>query len=221
MSAGTIDRRTAPIVLASRSPRRRELLSLIVPVSRIVIQAPSSAEEPSFEGLHSIEAIEKWAAAIAREKLETVRCEWTGTWSAIVAADTVIIGEDAEGSPVVLGQPPRTERWREVVRDWFHRYYFGRTHRAVTAVCACDPVGRVVQRIVTTRVTMSAEREAWLDWYLSMDEPLGKAGGYALQGLASVFVERVEGSLSNVVGLPLAETREVLLQIGAIGEPVN
>lgn len=80
----------------------------------------------------------------------------------------------------------------------------------MTAVVLSHPDGRHLEHVVETRVTMRPENIALLDWYLDTDEPLGKAGGYALQGAGSMFIERVEGSLSNVVGLPLEAVQEML-----------
>ncbi|HXY34093.1 MAG TPA: Maf family protein, partial [Planctomycetaceae bacterium] len=70
-------------------------------------------------------------------------------------------------------------------------------------------------RVVTSRVTFVEDVDRWLDWYLSTEEPRGKAGGYALQGAGSIFIAKVEGSLSNVVGLPLAELLEMLAAMTA------
>jgi septum formation protein len=203
------------IVLASRSPRRLDLLSLLVPMSRIDVQPPRSSSEPGFKGLTTLPAIEERVRETAIGKCRAVSREYDGRWQALVAADTVIVGDDDSGIPVVLGQPPQQAGWEIVVREWFERYYFGRTHLAITAVVVASGTG-IVERVVTTRVGFSRERANWLDWYLSTGEPRGKAGGYALQGLASLFVEKVEGSLSNVVGLPLAETRELLQAAGVV-----
>ncbi|MBX3441216.1 MAG: Maf family protein [Planctomyces sp.] len=205
----------APIVLASRSPRRLELLSLLVPPARIVVCPPASSAEPGFEGLTTLPAIESQALSIAEAKRAAVAALRGPGF--VLAADTVIVGgEVAQEGLVVLGQPPERPAGVEVVRGWFERFYFGRTHTALTAVAASSPAGMVRACAVRTQVTFSARHRDWLDWYLSSDEPWGKAGGYALQGLASLFVERVEGSLSNVVGLPLAETRELLKSLGAL-----
>jgi predicted house-cleaning NTP pyrophosphatase (Maf/HAM1 superfamily) len=136
----------------------------------------------------------------------------------VVTADTIVIVERAGGLLHVLGQPPADDSWPEVVRRWFREDYAGKTHVAATAVCA-DRIGqegdpsRRISRVVTSRVTFSEDVDRWLDWYLATGEPRGKAGGYALQGAGSVFIAKVEGSLSNVVGLPLAELLEMLAEL--------
>jgi septum formation protein len=208
------------LVLASRSPRRLELLSLLIPQERIVVRPPASADEEGFEDCVSIGDIERRLLSIARGKRMAVNVEMAGdvpsSRPAILAADTTIVAEDAAGHLAVLGQPPAEDRTRPTVREWFTRYYFARPHRALTAVSLQTAEGAVFERVVSTTVTMDPRRAGWLDWYLSTSEPEGKAGGYAIQGLASVFIGRVEGSLSNVVGLPLAETREMLVEAGMV-----
>ena len=74
------------------------------------------------------------------------------------------------------------------------------------------PGGRIAERIVRSSVTFYDDIERRLDWYLATGEPRGKAGGYAVQGAASIFISRIEGSLSNVIGLPLRELFDVLTE---------
>ncbi|HEV7998805.1 MAG TPA: Maf family protein, partial [Planctomycetaceae bacterium] len=128
----------------------------------------------------------------------------------VIAADTVVI-VDRGGSLHVLGQPPDDDSWRETVRRWFVQDYAGKTHLVATALVV-EPVdtGKRSSRIVTSRVAFTEDVDRWLDGYLATGESRGKAGGYALQGAGSIFVSKVEGSLSNVVGLPLAELLELL-----------
>jgi septum formation protein len=83
----------------------------------------------------------------------------------------------------------------------------------LTAVYVTTPDGRFAERLVETRVTFHSDIDRWLNWYLLTGEPRGKAGGYALQGAGSVFIERVEGSLSNVVGLPLEALLEMFAEV--------
>jgi len=110
----------------------------------------------------------------------------------------------------VLGQPPDDPSWPDVVRRWFREHYAGKTHTVATGLCVAQPGRLAVYRVVKSRVTFYDDVDRWLEWYLATGEPRGKAGGYAVQGAGSVFVSRVEGSLSNVVGLPLREVLEIL-----------
>jgi septum formation protein len=210
-------------VLGSRSPRRLELLGRIVPPKWIEVLAPRSADELSFDGLHDRAAIDARLREIALGKWDDVaeqirlrgRGEATTPAPVIVAADTIIVAEDASGRPIVLGQPPADDPdWPETVRRWFREFYAGRSHRAATALCVGRAGERPLQRIVDSQVTFHADVDRYLDWYLATHEPLGKAGGYALQGAGSLFVSHVEGSLSNVVGLPLRELWDMLDELG-------
>jgi len=206
-------------VLASRSPRRRELLGLLVPADRIAVLPPRDATEPGFDGLHELATIERRLAEIARRKAASV-ADQTAAKNApdagrkvIIAADTTIVAAAADGTLHVLGQPPETDSWKEVVRLWFREYYAGRTHRALTALCVHGPRGEIVERIVSTEVSIIDDVESRLEWYIETEEPRGKAGGYAIQGAGSIFISRVSGSLSNVVGLPLETLLDVFKEL--------
>lgn len=206
------------IILGSRSPRRRELLELLVASERIDVHPPLSSDELGFEGLTSWLEIAQRLQRIAREKNDDVltqlssRSTETGL---LLTADTVIVASDADARLHVLGQPPADESWRDAVRGWFHNLYAGRSHIAATAVCLTDRLtGRRLERIAQSHVWVRDDVEPLLDWYLTTEEPRGKAGGYALQGRGSVFVTRVEGSITNVVGLPLETLVEMLPQLG-------
>jgi len=208
------------IVLASRSPRRLELLSLLVPADRIVVHPPANSDEPGFDDCRNVNDVEHRLRNIAAMKRRAVRNElrqrYAAVQSAILSADTTIVAESSAGEFAVLGQPPIEDRSRPVVRRWFEEFYFARSHLAMTAVSLEAPDGRVIDGVAATTVHMNRAKADWLDWYLSTAEPDGKAGGYAIQGLASVFIDRIEGSLSNVIGLPLEETREMLLGLDLI-----
>ncbi len=131
----------------------------------------------------------------------------------VIAADTVVIVK-RDGALHVLGQPPADDTWRDTVRRWFREDFAGKTHLVATALILEHVAsGKRASRVVTSRVTFVADVDRWLDWYLGTGEPRGKAGGYALQGAGSVFIAKVEGSLSNVVGLPLAELLELLGEV--------
>lgn len=217
------DRSSLPVVLGSRSPRRRELLSLLVPSERIVILPPSDPHEPGFEGLHDDGSIQAQLRQIATLKNQNVRhrAECTNAAWVLTADTTIVAGEP--GQRVVLGQPPERPDWPDTVRSWFRNYYLGRSHRALTAVVltrgfdsspptTCEEWSAIVE----TEVAMHTGSPELVEWYLQTGEPVGKAGGYALQGAGSVFISQVTGSLSNVVGLPLEAVRQLLAAAGAI-----
>ena len=204
------------LILGSRSPRRRELLKLLVAPESVDVRPPHSSDELGFEGLTSWLDIAQRLQRIACEKNDDVLSQLSPSddLQLVLTADTVIVASDALGSYRVLGQPPRDDSWREVVRGWFRDLYAGRSHIAATAVCLTDQRGQRLERIVQSHVWVRDDVEPLLDWYLATDESRGKAGGYALQGLASVFVTRIEGSITNVVGLPLEALIEMLPQLG-------
>jgi nucleoside triphosphate pyrophosphatase len=222
------------IILGSRSPRRLELLRLIVPPERIAVVPPASADEPDFEDARDWPAIERRLVEIARLKCDDVRRQVGGDgFAAIVTADTVIVATDADGHPIVLGQPPenvveaasfRTDAgsvghvddWERVVAEWFEDYLLGKDHVAASAVCVESANRQQRECVVKTRVRFDASAKRWLDWYLGTGEPRGKAGGYAIQGAGGIFVSEVEGSLSNVVGLPVREVLEMLEELGIV-----
>lgn len=219
---------TVPIVLGSRSPRRRELLALLVDPHRIVVRPPHDPAEASLDDVKDIATLHARLLDIAQQKnadvVRQLQSEAVLSAAAVLTADTVIVGLPGngistaavgDGGPiVVLGQPPQQGDWRATVRDWFERYYLGRAHLAVTAVCLTTGDQRRCEQVVTTDVWFRAEAGGWLDWYLATEEPIGKAGGYGLQGAGSLFVERVDGSPSNVIGLPLCETAQMLRSLG-------
>jgi septum formation protein len=201
-------------VLGSRSPRRLELLQQIVPAESIEVVPPRSAEEANFIGLSDWAKIDARLLEIARAKctdvVDQLRARPKGLQSIVIAADTIVVVDRADGQLLVLGQPPDDPTWPEIVRRWFLDYYAGRTHVVATAICVAKPGRPRVDRVVRSTVTFHDDVGRWLEWYLATGEPRGKAGGYAVQGAGGVFVARVDGSLSNVIGLPLRELLEVL-----------
>ena len=208
-------------ILASRSPRRLELLRQIVHPELIDVRPPNSAEEADFGDCFDVSAIHRRLTEIARHKAEQVRNALNVEEASmhelprtlLISADTAVVVTGHDGVPIVLGQPPDDDEWREVVADWFRHHYAGRTHSAITAVHVVTPDGRRGDRLVETRVTFRQDIERWLNWYLLTGEPLGKAGGYGLQGAGSVFIERVEGSLTNVIGLPLEALLDLFAEV--------
>lgn len=205
------------LVLASRSPRRLELLNQLVP-GRVRSVPPRDMEEAGFDDARTVWAIEQRLREIARGKADDVlrqlrqdAGQTSPGWLAVVAADTVIAVPDRTGI-TVLGQPP-ADRWQETVTDWFRNTYRGRTHLALTGLCIETPAGKRSERVVSTEVTFTEDIDRWLDWYLATGEPQGKAGGYALQGLGSVLISQVTGSLSNVIGLPLETVMDIFEEL--------
>ncbi len=224
------DSSTVPVILGSRSPRRLELLAHLVSRDRIRVCSPQSAGEAGFEDLTQRNEFDQRIVEIARTKLDDVlrQIATAGeeeSWlpdsgeALILTGDTTVAATAPDGRTVSLGQPPE-DNIEETVRLWFCDYFAGKTHEVLSGVCLARASFenrqldrqnlQVLTRVCSTKVTMREDAKALLDWYLKTGESRGKAGGYAIQGAASVFVTKVEGSLSNVVGLPLEETLAML-----------
>jgi septum formation protein len=215
-----------PIVIGSRSPRRLELLQMIAASVRLVVLPPRDADEPGFDGLRSISEFETRCHEIVELKRQDVIAQLVDGPDSngpcvVICADTTVIVEDSSGALLALGQPDVAGNWQDEVRGWFRDYLAGRTHSVLSAVSVsllgeAGDVSKTLNQSCVTLVTMRDDVESWLDWYISTSEPIGKAGGYAIQGAGSVMVTKVEGSYSNVVGLPIENTAKMLREIGAL-----
>ena len=196
----------ASIILGSRSPQRLQLLGQLVTPERIHVLPPLDDQEEGFDGLSELPEIIDRLASIARTKAADVQRQSEKipdcNWSMIICADTVILGREDNGQLTALGKPDGLG-WEDRVRDWFTRYYSARTHHVASAVCVIARNGEWSERTHLTDVRFHAVESGLLDWYIATKEPLGKAGGYGLQGAGGMFLESIHGSISNVIGLPL------------------
>lgn len=183
-----------PLVLASASPRRVELLAQIgLTPDRV---APAEVDEAPLPG----ETPRDLALRLARAKRDAVAASDAFT----LAADTVVsVGRRVLGKPADAAEARR-----------FLELLSGRSHRVATAVAAAAPGGATAERVVETRVRMKRLGEAEIAAYLAGEEWRGKAGGYAIQGRAGAFVISIVGSYGAVVGLPLYETVALLEGLG-------
>jgi len=169
-----------------------ELLSVIgIPFSIVV---PNTDETPRIG-----ESVQEYVARVAREKAADVGTRVTG--SLVLSADTVVT-LDGE----IFGKPKdRTDAFQMLTR------LSGRDHVVFTAVCILDQSkGRLREGIEGTIVSFNALTESMIRNYLERENVMDKAGAYAIQGFASVFIPRISGSYSNVMGLPLALVYELL-----------
>lgn len=185
-----------PLVLASASPRRLDLLARlgILPDRTIA----TAIDETPFKG----EIPRPHAARLARAKAEAAAAEAPA--ALVLAADTVV----GVGRRIL----PKAETEQQA-RDCL-ALLSGRRHRVVTAVMLAMPDGRRLRRIVESAVTFQRLTEQQIADYLAGGEWQGKAGGYAIQGRAESFIRFLSGSHSNVVGLPLFETAQLLRGVG-------
>jgi septum formation protein len=181
----------APLVLASASPRRRELLTAagyrfeVVPSH--IAEIPQPGEPP-----------EAFAQRIAGEKASDVARRRPRAY--VLAADTVVVVDST-----LLGKPTDRADARRMLRA-----LSGRGHRVLTAVALVAPAGVVETVLVESRVAFRALTAAEIEAYLELEEPYDKAGAYAVQGDAKKFIAAVHGSYSNVVGLPMEVVTDLL-----------
>ncbi|GGF53606.1 Maf-like protein [Azorhizobium oxalatiphilum] len=192
------------LVLASGSPRRLALLNQAgIEPDRLM---PADVDETPERG----ELPRRLALRLAQEKGELVasRCREADMPALVLSADTVV----AVGRRVL----PKPELQDEA--EACLRLLSGRAHRVFTGVCVVSPKGRVRTRLVETRLRFKRLSHDDITSYLACGEWRGKAGGYAIQGIAGSFVVKLTGSYTSVVGLPLAETIALL---GGEGYPIR
>jgi len=179
------------LILASASPRRRELLSALQIPFRV---CPGQADETLPADLSLADGLQVVAQRKARE---VARQAPVGSW--VLAADTaVVLGEQVFGKP-------RDRREAES----FLQALSGQTHQVLTAVAFLGPPWERTL-CTATDVRFRAVTEPQIAWYASLDEPYDKAGGYAIQGQGAFLVAEIRGSYTNVVGLPMAEVADLL-----------
>jgi len=184
------------LILASASPRRREILTEAGVAFEVV---PSHIPEEERPG----EKAEEYACRLAREKALAVAAELSGDGpSLVLGADTVVVlGER------VMGKPDDEDHAVALLKS-----LVGQRHRVITGVAVVtSPGGRVFSRAVVSEVSMRHADESEIRDYVATGEPMDKAGAYAVQGEGGRrFVEALVGSRSNVIGLPLEQTLELL-----------
>lgn len=186
------------LILASRSPRRYELLKQIGLNFDVI---PSGVEENSIRG----ESPQEHVLRLAETKATDVGNQYPNGW--VVAADTIVCMDSS-----ILGKP----RDRADAREMLHGLS-GKEHWVLTGFSACHFEKRRSDRqAVQTAVKVKPLTPAEIEWYVQTGEPFDKAGGYAIQGIGSFMIETIRGSYTNVVGLPLCELVQMLYRLGAI-----
>lgn len=183
------------IVLASQSPRRKELLGRMG--LEFVTQA-SKIDESAFDGLEARELV----ATLSREKAQWIARQLDGE-TLVIGADTVVVRDGA-----ALGKPKDAEDAVAMLLS-----LSGRDHQVCTGVTVCRG-DRVLTQVEETQVTFRELTEAEVRQYVSTGEPMDKAGAYGIQGLGGLLVEGIRGDYSNVVGLPVCRLGQMLKVFG-------
>ncbi|WP_275672803.1 Maf family protein [Marinomonas algicola] len=192
------------VILGSASPRRQELLALLVADFSIV---PANIDE----SLKESELADDYVLRMASEKAHAAFIKWSQSFEGI-GGSPIVIGADTsvvvDGK--VLGKPNSFDEAYTMLRS-----LSGRSHQVMTAVCLFDSRFKHYQTAnVVTDVTFRVISDLEIEQYWKTGEPKDKAGSYAIQGLGSVFVSSIVGSYSAVVGLPLFETAQLFESLG-------
>jgi septum formation protein len=188
-----------PLILASESPRRKELMEQIGLPFR---SFPSNIDENSISGpsLHI-------ARTLAEKKAVFAHKNFAGRW--ILGADTIVVLGDH-----ILGKPADIADARSMLH-----ILNGKEHEVITAFSVISPSGEIAcTDHESTLVSIKPLSDREIDAYIATGEPFGKAGSYAIQGIASFMVEGIKGDYCNVVGLPLCTLIKRLIHIGALKE---
>ncbi|MCR5317480.1 MAG: Maf family protein [Treponema sp.] len=185
-----------PIILASSSPRRQEILKLLnIPF----VVNPANIEESYPSDMKSEKVAEYLAVKKVKAVMDSFDSETEATW--ILGADTLII---LDGK--IYGQPKSQEEASSFLHD-----FQGKTHKVMTGIALYNPESKqIVSRSSTSKVTFSDMSGDEIEWYLNTGEWHGAAGGYRIQGLASCFIKNISGTESAVMGLPIFELYDIL-----------
>jgi septum formation protein len=179
------------LVLASRSPRRAEILRAVGWEFEAIVAGIDESLLPEENPVAYVKRLARTKAQAVAAKVKT---------GLVLGADTTVV-VDGE----ILGQPGDRENARRMLR-----LLSGKWHEVVTGVAFVRAESsRTVVDHVVTRVRFSKMSEEEIDWYAMSDEPLDKAGAYAIQGRASLFIEEVQGEYFNIVGLPIRKIYEL------------
>jgi septum formation protein len=186
------------LLLASQSPRRRELLEQTGIVLEIV---PSDIDEQDI----SIKNPAEYVKALSFMKAEKISGVYPDSW--ILGADTIVVLQDQ-----ILGKPESEHHAMEMLR-----LLSNREHIVFTGFCIMNKHKQtVIKSDVETRVWFKPLSDQEIKWYVSTKEPFDKAGAYGIQGLGAFLVRKIFGSYSNVVGLPVCEVIEALMELKII-----
>jgi septum formation protein len=188
----------ANIILASKSPRRRYLLEQAGLEFSVI---PSGINED----LVSTDSPESYAKRLAEYKAKDVSRTHPDSW--VIGADTIVFIDNT-----ILGKPGSPDEARKMLRR-----LSAKIHQVITGYCiCCKAKNRFFSDSIKTDVLFKELTDDEIQWYIHTGEPFDKAGSYAIQGLGTFLVKRIDGSYTNVVGLPVCEIVEFLINEGVL-----
>ncbi len=202
-----MSKRVVPIYLASQSPRRKELLAGVGLNFSVYVPSEPELPAPSKKGKNSpAKIVKKIAAAKANNAAHELLAKNISE-AIILSADTLVfLGNDVLSKPVDIADAKR-----------ILRKLSGKTHTVATAVqlllVSQGKIIREAQRVVQTKVKFHPISAKDLEWYINTKEPFDKAGAYGAQLFGAAFIEKFSGSYTNVVGLPVAETLQLIAKL--------
>ena len=186
------------IILASKSPRRRDLLEKAGLKFTVI---PSELDESAM----AVSSPESYVKSLAAAKAGQISDRYPDSW--IIGADTVVFNDST-----ILGKPASRDEARVMLES-----LSGKTHQVHTGYCICNQTeNHHFSDCVSTDVHFKELSKTEIDWYIDTGEPFDKAGSYAIQGIGTVLVRSINGSYTNVVGLPVCEVLEHLIKEGIV-----
>jgi septum formation protein len=189
------------LILASQSPRRKYLLAQAGLVFEVI---PSQIDENCLP----LDVPFRYVSNLSKAKAEEVARRYPNSW--VIGADTIVLMNNK-----ILGKPENKQTARTMLRS-----LSGQTHQVYTGftIC-CVAQNKHYTDVVCTDVTFKRLKISEIEWYIHTNEPFDKAGAYAIQGVGTFLVKHIKGSYTNVVGLPVCEVIEYLIQEGVIQLP--
>ena len=190
--------RNSRLILASTSPRRRDLLEQTGLEFSVI---PSNLVENSIP----LSSPESYVKRLAEAKAKEISQRHPDSW--VIGADTIVLVDNA-----MLGKPGTRPEAHEMLRR-----LSGKTHQVLTGYCiCCEATDRLFSETIITDVCFKELTELQIDWYIDSGEPFDKAGAYGIQGIGAFLVKHIHGSYTNVVGLPVCEVFEFLINEGVV-----
>jgi len=186
------------LILASKSPRRSDLLKQAGLTFSII---PSEFDESSV----TMSDPESYVRTLAKSKATDISKKHPDSW--VLGADTIVLIDDS-----ILGKPGSKDEARSMLKQ-----LSGKTHQVITGYClCCQTQNDIISETVKTDVRFKTLSDTEIEWYIQTGEPFDKAGAYAIQGIGTFLVKSINGSYTNVVGLPICEVMELLINEGVV-----